>query len=86
MALNLGRPLQQNFGPYGAGDGLNVTPPAFVATSQPGSYQLTPPKHVPGRSSRMVLRDFPLQSALPASFAPLTRQNSTARSELDKDD
>jgi hypothetical protein len=38
------------------------------------------------RFSRMVLRNSPLQSPLPANFAPLTRQNSSARSELDEDD
>jgi hypothetical protein len=30
-----------------AGDGSNVTLPAFVPTSQPGSYQLTPPNFAP---------------------------------------
>ena len=30
-----------------AGDGSNVTLPAFVSTSQPGSYQLTPPNFAP---------------------------------------
>jgi hypothetical protein len=52
-----------------AGDGSNVTLPAFVPTSKPGSYQLTPPNFAPADFLQWS-RVTPFAIASPSEFRP----------------